>query len=271
MERTRLWLSTHIFYHGDQNRLIADLIPQVAEAIGSTQLFFFLRYWDGGPHVRLRLLVEPDADIEQLESIVADITRIWFRNNPCDAITATAYDHSARVLGRYEQVDYLPKMLPNCSVRTIPYRPERGRYGDGELLHRVEDHFAWSSQFAIEVLQKAPSRSSKMALAIRCGIETAKLRGIRLTGESVSMPSRLNVAHDRFNPSDAASRMWAHEIQSISRFIELSPNRPEDITPERVLNLLFHLFCNRIGVTIDDEAAVRRAAQEILELKNGVE
>ncbi|MCA9936298.1 MAG: thiopeptide-type bacteriocin biosynthesis protein, partial [Anaerolineales bacterium] len=58
------WLSAHLFY----GKLWEDLLTQAVRPFvddlfiqGQISQFFFIRYWERGPHIRLRLKGQPSA------------------------------------------------------------------------------------------------------------------------------------------------------------------------------------------------------------------
>ena len=60
------WISVHIYYHDGLDGLIDGAArPLVAElrARALIDKHFFVRYWQGGPHLRLRLL--PSAGVSE--------------------------------------------------------------------------------------------------------------------------------------------------------------------------------------------------------------
>ena len=55
----RDWISAHVFYSDGLDRLLTEAVrPLVGELIAArlVRAYFYLRYWDGGPHLRLRVL-----------------------------------------------------------------------------------------------------------------------------------------------------------------------------------------------------------------------
>ena len=66
------WLSLHFFHHGDLDRLLVECVGPLVLALkreGAIAESFFLRYWNGGPHIRLRLAVSPEIASDPWESL----------------------------------------------------------------------------------------------------------------------------------------------------------------------------------------------------------
>ncbi len=69
----REWRSYHLFYHGDRD-LVLRLWPTLAPLILSriVDSFFFLRYSLGGPHIRIRLRLEPRLPFRSWTSAIPE-------------------------------------------------------------------------------------------------------------------------------------------------------------------------------------------------------
>lgn len=64
------WTSWHVHQHQGQDRLLTEAVAPligIVRSEGLADLAFVLRYWDGGPHVRLRLRAPSDAALAVLE------------------------------------------------------------------------------------------------------------------------------------------------------------------------------------------------------------
>jgi thiopeptide-type bacteriocin biosynthesis protein len=128
-DRRRRWLAAHLGVAGDPlaadaDRVILDLIAPLAEkalAEGHIQRFFFLRYHDGTPHVRFRLLGRND----RLEAEIRPRIEAW---SAAGSIASLAW---------------------------IAYEPETERYGGPSGMRLAEHFFHHSSLAAIALLRRA--------------------------------------------------------------------------------------------------------------------
>ncbi|MEE6257640.1 lantibiotic dehydratase C-terminal domain-containing protein [Plantactinospora sonchi] len=168
----RGWLSAHLFHQGDLDVLVADVVaPVVTEATraGLADGHFFLRYWEGGLHVRLRLRPNRAEHVEPLRTLIRDRAEKYFAGHPSvPRFTAEEYRRFAATLARGERLDrYEAEPRPNDSVQFVAYRPEYHAYGDGAAMTAVERHFTGSSEVALRVLATgaAPPRRAAVALA----------------------------------------------------------------------------------------------------------
>ncbi|UUZ50969.1 hypothetical protein LP420_15950 [Massilia sp. B-10] len=56
------WIALHAHVGKHEDGLLRDVVaPLLAAVPVAPERFFFLRYWSGGPHLRLRFLCAPDA------------------------------------------------------------------------------------------------------------------------------------------------------------------------------------------------------------------
>lgn len=141
--------SYHVFLHNpvEQEKFVKSL----SEVFKNTDLdkdWFFIRYWHGGPHVRVRFDESFNEDIivnhlkEKMDMVFTDRD---FNLKKEDYYKNHTFD------GKKENIDELP-FYKNGSIEKIEYVPEIERYGDGKLLKLNEKIFRASSEYVIEIL-----------------------------------------------------------------------------------------------------------------------
>ena len=151
------WVSVHVFHHGDLDGVITGLAAPLFRAAtgpgGYASSAFFLRYWEGGNHVRLRLRV-PRAEHEQRTEQVLRECWAYLAEHPSTVdVDEAAYAAFAADVARWEGMAGFERHLrPDASAWSIAYRPEHDRYGHGAALAAAEHHFAESSALALAVL-----------------------------------------------------------------------------------------------------------------------
>ncbi|NML41069.1 hypothetical protein HHL17_28000 [Chitinophaga sp. G-6-1-13] len=151
------WLSVHFFHAGDHDQLLQLLIRPVVQQAGCP--YFFIRYWEGGPHIRLRLYVENGWQAE-VKRLLEDIARIYFATYPTHRQDAT-----------YP----LQQLQPNDSWQYIPYVPEIDRYGNVHTMSLAEQQFHLSSVYVLQEINPAAA----LTQAIRMNL--ALLQALQLT------------------------------------------------------------------------------------------
>lgn len=150
---SRGWWSLHIFITDpdlSERFLVERVAPAVQDLIkrGKASGWFFIRYWEGGPHLRLRLAdIAPAVQIELGARLRAELVH-W--RSPTPAIRELYYaNHSFD--GQAIPLDTLPWYDEGSAVE-IPYEPEIVRYGGPTAMSVSEDLFNTSSAIARHVI-----------------------------------------------------------------------------------------------------------------------
>ncbi|KXK60306.1 hypothetical protein AWW66_19495 [Micromonospora rosaria] len=163
------WLSWHAFHHGDHTRLITGAVdPLVAslQADGRIAQFFFIRYWEGGPHLRLRLLpTHAEYSTEVAARARSALERHLARFPSPPSAPAGQYAALAERYARLEGLaDHDRRLRPPDVVEAVPYHPEYPVFGGRAATRAVERHFTDSSRLALSVLaRRAPQHRSRLA------------------------------------------------------------------------------------------------------------
>ncbi|WP_188196068.1 thiopeptide-type bacteriocin biosynthesis protein [Nonomuraea sp. SYSU D8015] len=171
------WVSAHIFYHGDQDRLILRLVRQIVDDLAGPG-FFFLRYWEAGPHVRLRVRAEP-PDHDRVRRLIEERCRDFFHSWPsANRMSQAEYEQSAPGLARAEQMmEFAHTLAPNNSISFIPYRREYRRYGHPAMA-AVEEHFVDSSRIVLAMIEQGITDTQRVTV----GVALYLIVGLQLQG-----------------------------------------------------------------------------------------
>lgn len=136
-EDTR-WPAWHLFHDEDLDGLLWEVArPLIRQLLaeGLADSFFFIRYPEGGNHIRLRLHCapgQPPGPLEQrTEALLAPLTAAW-KPRPSTRSPAPA----------------------PLSVRRAPFEPELERYGGQALLPLSLDFFTLSSVDALRFVEQ---------------------------------------------------------------------------------------------------------------------
>lgn len=299
MTSTDPWVSAHLFHQGDQDRLVLDLVAPVVAELRERALagrWFYLRYWDGGPHLRLRVLARTEEAREEIRSVLtARCTGHLARSPSPDLVDQQAYVEQARRFGALEGVEPVERMYANNSVHFLPYTREHHRYGRGGSLEAVERHFGESSDLALRVLGARPEPAQREttvltflllswftaaedvgALARRQfqhAVERIRFHGPKSAESSADElyeSSRERLGHlaataeravrgrDRLRPGSLTD--WALSVGRMTDALRASAPEDAPASTAGVADLCAHLFANRIGVRIDAEGSLRYLA-----------
>ncbi len=145
MNNNKEWLAAYLYYAEPWEKLIIEAVKPFAESIIDQQLadqFFFIRYWEKGPHIRLRF----KGDRQILQQIVKpkliNYFETYFKDNPSERKTPEWLEDATE-----EQ-----KWYPNNSIQFIEYEPETERYGGEHAILVAETQFQASSEAALGVI-----------------------------------------------------------------------------------------------------------------------
>jgi len=164
---TQPWLSIHIFYASHQNPLLLDCIEPLIDSLrreALIQRFFFIRYWQEGSHIRLRLLPSEGVDRDAIKEHIEPTIRSYLKRRP--ALYNSDHKWLATNSKKLFQLEYgeeqwrttygnaseIP-LRPNNSFAYIPYEPEYTRYGGAAGMALAEWHFEQSSIIVLKMLR----------------------------------------------------------------------------------------------------------------------
>lgn len=268
------WQSAHLFHTGDLDDLIRAVVTPLARSATAS---FYLRYWESGPHVRLRLKGVPRDEIR------ARAAR-WFADHPSPAVDAPAYRRLAAVLAKGERRErYDPTLHPTGSVVFIPYEPEEHVYGN---MPAVERHFGISSSLALDVLHGAPEMERRTAVGLAvltltmaaCQPDLAEAARRSPPHDPGDLPAALVAQTERlWHLKDGPGLLgtWAASINDLAASLPATTGDAgsahahlavigDDPQRARVLLRCAHLFHNRIGLRPGPESHVSTLAARAL-------
>jgi hypothetical protein len=265
----RTWTSVHAFYHGDLDVLLRQAVRPLLDELRQASLidgYFFLRYWEGGPHLRLRL--SAPARPGHVRELALRRLRDYLAVSPSKDIPDLGRypAEAARQAAAEGVVDYLRELMPNNTAREIAYRPEHDRYGHGEQLAAVERHFVESSRIALGLVAAGMSPGRR---------HTAAFSAILLSwnGAAVTAPHPDTDHEVRYQRRRANLHDLARRVAEIADGVSAMPTngaltawwRTVSTLPDRsIADLCTHLFCNRIGIGPGEERYLRYLAARTL-------
>lgn len=152
------WYSFHIFCHDFS--LHDKIILTIQKYCKKNNLnnWFFMRYWEGGPHIRLRIY-DKNIDIDDLENCVKKVL------NSKTHLTKKQYYQNNKLDGEKIPFQKLP-WYPDNSIQIIPYIPEVDRYGGERFIKFSEDIFHISSELACSIIQNIKKLTHKIYIYI---------------------------------------------------------------------------------------------------------
>lgn len=133
------WLSIYLYYEEPFEALLVKGIKTFVDPLlemGMVQRYFFIRYYEDGPHVRLRIRGEKEV----LETLVLPNLKDHFER----------YFHLEPSVREFENDNW----HNNNSVKVSDYIPELARYGGDLGTVVAEKQFYLSSKVVMKVIQK---------------------------------------------------------------------------------------------------------------------
>jgi thiopeptide-type bacteriocin biosynthesis protein len=147
------WQSIHLFLADPANTdsFLQEVIGPTLAGLGvrgPMESWFFIRYWEGGPHLRLRVKGLSPAAYEQLMTSL----RTRFGNYLGSEKDLPGAYPDDLVFERPDVDAEARRWLPQGTIKEIAYQPERARYGGPHALDISERLFAHSSDLALQVI-----------------------------------------------------------------------------------------------------------------------
>ncbi|AST93513.1 MULTISPECIES: thiopeptide-type bacteriocin biosynthesis protein [Sutcliffiella] len=149
------WISLHIFHHNMRNYdeliVILNQVMTDLENENEVNKWFYIRYWEGGPHVRLRFLTVNEK--KTIQTISEKIQAFWKDAEPIESLTKEQYYRDHKFDGQALPFEKLP-WYGDRRIQPIPYVPEIERYGGKDVIQNSEAMFHSSSKLVCFILEK---------------------------------------------------------------------------------------------------------------------
>jgi hypothetical protein len=263
-----MWTSKHIFIHDYQliEIFLKDyLFPYIDR---QTLSYFFIRYWDGGPHIRLRYKNQAENFEEGIEKLMMEF-QMTYKDHPFQEVS---YD--AAIVETEEVQPAAP--FPNFSVQTIDYVPELYRYGGADVMDLSEELFECSSRFASHIIQKL-TRSQRYVLAIDMMYKCAKIaeelgyfddfekffrayREIWIQFEGAELDSSIQQAItsriNRLQNGECSLHLYQTYLETFRALIEQIKIKQTTMEPKYAYYIVIshlHMLNNRLGISPEFE------------------
>ncbi|MFJ2221861.1 thiopeptide-type bacteriocin biosynthesis protein [Streptomyces anulatus] len=178
-----VWRTWHLHVpSGDRSahdRVVVDAVGPVLRTLPGRP-WFFLRYWHGGPHIRLRIGDLTDDQAASAERLLAerlvDAGRLREGETAMDPADYARTAASMTTAGDQPSHQEVTGML-EPGVHRFAYHPEHERYGGRELMPETEQLFELSSALVLAFLRREPSTGARALLALRATVCAARALG----------------------------------------------------------------------------------------------
>lgn len=279
------WISYHLFYHGDRDRILSEFMAPLLsrlwkeDQIGS---FFFVRYGLGGPHVRIRIKAS-FGRVGRVAATVEDTAAVFLNNHPSiESMDEERVLRESRILFAMDpEEDGRVQVYPNNSGLLFPVRFEVERYGGTEFFPSSLDFFAMSSVTALEFLtpSQVESRGRRLLGIFRLlarqafGFATGEEELLTLFGYALAFwPSLSHFAGRGDEVFDARREQFCEilvtEVESathdpfpltdFARRLQQEIARADPQVRQRILLSQMHMTANRLGLLNPEEVYLGR-------------
>lgn len=301
---TRTWRALHAFCHRGKeatDRLLVDAVGPCARSLrerGLIDTWFFIRYWQGGPHVRVRLGGGRQAGLDEAAHVMREALLAHLRADdaPPEPIEPSGF-YAAFDVTEAEIAEF--GWHEDGVVLDAEYAPEIDRYGGDEAMPVAEDLFKVSSEVAVAVIANSPGYQARtgVALDLLLGFVRALFdnpaHGVAWLREYTVMWRYLDaVVADRSHQMRAAAettfagsadeltqragklredaapalyRHWWQAVAGVAGWLREPHREPELTGPaDAVMVSQLHMLANRLGLTASDEVYLAWLASFVL-------
>jgi len=148
------WLAAYIYTAEPWEPLLKDAVEPLVDEIMEkswAERFFFIRYWEKGPHIRLRFFGDPERLEGSVKPLIDQRINDYLARNPSK---------------RFDQDDPRPELYPNDTVQYIDYEPETERYGGPVGITIGERQFEASSRAVLSAIDEPDAWGYEKGLGI---------------------------------------------------------------------------------------------------------
>ncbi len=181
IENSKKWLAIYIYYAEPWEKLLVEAVKPFTENVlqnGLAEQFFFIRYWERGPHIRLRFKGETAILENKLKPRLTEHFKQYFEQNL-----------SKRSEPKWaEDTPEKNKWYPNNSIQFVDYKPETERYGGSAGIKIAERQFEASSKAILAIIEenlKSWDYTRALGAAIQLHLGFAYALGMKLDEMSI--------------------------------------------------------------------------------------
>jgi hypothetical protein len=150
------WISVHVHHHGDLDAILTRHVAPITRSLIDSERalsYFFIRYWNGGPHLRLRILPNTREDERALAEEVAETITEQIGWHPAPNGAREAYLAQAALLRQRSgpstgELEAVEPFHSDSSVEQRDYEFEAYRFGGWAARGGAEALFFESSEIA---------------------------------------------------------------------------------------------------------------------------
>lgn len=172
------WLAAYLYYTEPWDKLIVNAVMPFAKQMmseGLAEQYFFIRYWERGPHIRLRFLGDTKILQQKVKPRLDEYFFDYFKKYPSTDL-------------KMEWLNKLPanqQWYPNNSIQYITYEPEVERYGGPDAILVAEKQFQASSNAVLAIMSSNSDWSYEKAMGSAIQLHLGFAYAVSMTLEEV--------------------------------------------------------------------------------------
>lgn len=171
------WISVYLYYADPIDEFIKKAVASFVYEIFDFHLaerFFFIRYFENGPHIRLRMKCKSEEKGIILKNKLNNFFKDYFIKHP-SILSEKKYS-----------TDKNWSKVPNNSLKFVRYKPEIGRYGGRYGVKIAEKQFEASSRAVFTIIKEAEKWDYERAIGAALEMHIFMLVALSFTKEDVS-------------------------------------------------------------------------------------
>ncbi|MBN8703135.1 MAG: thiopeptide-type bacteriocin biosynthesis protein [Bacteroidetes bacterium] len=172
------WLASYLYYTEPWETILTEAVKPFAEQIlqeGLANQYFFIRYWERGPHIRLRFKGNKDTLEKNVLPRLTTFFSEYIALNPSKNLETPWM----------KDLPEDKKWYPNNSIQHIAYEPETERYGGEYAILLAEQQFQASSNAVLAIISESEGWSYEKALGAAIQLHLSFAHAIGLTYSEV--------------------------------------------------------------------------------------
>lgn len=197
------YLSYSIYYAEPWEKLLVSAIHPLVKKLfddGWISQYFFIRYWERGPHIRLRLKKKSGVNEVELSETVQENLQKFITENPSKLFFTPEMEEKSKAESWHK----------NNQIFSVEYQPETARYGGVDALPLAELQFFASSRVVLNELLEISDWSYDHALGAAIKLHLGFVFSMGMSAEKA-------VAFFKKNCQDWMPRAYQTEVVEIQK------------------------------------------------------
>lgn len=280
------WSCVHVYHAGNLDRLLREVVFPATAQMQTENLisyWFFIRYWVGGTHLRIRLFPSQYEDRDLVCNTLIGSIEPWLRNNPSSEIddwtrlpdNDLLYKRMFNLEYRNAPISYESfneELSPNDSVTPTPYFPELERYGGTSGIDCCFRQFSSSTEFVKTLIEnngvltlgfRQAATASALMVAVEAFFDSHSERinftknyrdywtqfGDYTRAESQSASQILRLVKSNKGPEFLLDALNDYREGCFRARSHLEEQIPDSDKRKRIYSSLIHMTNNRLGLS----------------------